>query len=409
MNEKLNIQDLVNLLAKEHNIDKKNAEAFVREFFLLIEQTLDSDNYVKIKGLGTFKLIEVSSRESVSVNTGERFKIEGYTKLSFTPDPSLRDLINKPFAHFETVVLNENTVLENTAVGDSDEDVEKQEEVVDSLVEKAPIEETALEDNLVEEENSSIESYVVEEVATETDETDHKKVENEIQPETPAIVEEVGNDVQPKAPDVVAEDREVLVKETIARELAAFEEVATPVVSTNKEVKPEQNDKKEDKSSIGYLIAIVVVALLLCGGALIYMYYPEIFSSDAEIEMESTETVTLSAIPLDTTKVDTVKPIAPKKQEVTAIVKEPAKVENEVVNSSRASDPVKPDSVNYIITGTKTMYTIKEGETLTRVSLRFYGTKDLWPYIVKHNKDVIRDPNNVPFGTTLKIPELTKK
>ena len=72
------------------------------------------------------------------------------------------------------------------------------------------------------------------------------------------------------------------------------------------------------------------------------------------------------------------------------------------------SIPVKPDSVNYTITGTKATYTIKEGETLTRVSLRFYGTKDLWPYIVKHNRGVIKNPNNVPYGTVLKIPELVK-
>jgi len=67
------------------------------------------------------------------------------------------------------------------------------------------------------------------------------------------------------------------------------------------------------------------------------------------------------------------------------------------------------DSASYKITGTKTKYTIKEGETLTRVSLRFYGTKAMWPYIVKHNPKVIKNPNNVPYGTTIEIPELTKE
>ena len=78
-------------------------------------------------------------------------------------------------------------------------------------------------------------------------------------------------------------------------------------------------------------------------------------------------------------------------------------------STKTVSIPIKPDSVNYTITGTKATYTIKEGETLTRVSLRFYGTKDLWPYIVKHNREVIKNPNNVPYGTVLKIPELVKK
>lgn len=66
------------------------------------------------------------------------------------------------------------------------------------------------------------------------------------------------------------------------------------------------------------------------------------------------------------------------------------------------------DSASYKITGTKTKYTIKEGETLTKVSLRFYGTKAMWPYIVKHNPKVIKNPDNVPYGTTIEIPELTK-
>ena len=122
MNEKLTIQDLVELLVNRHEVSQEDADVFVREFFLLIEQALDADQYVKIKGLGTFKLIGVNSRESVNVNTGERIKIEGHTKISFTPDPSLRDIINRPFSHFETVVLNENTVLEDTPIEELEEE-----------------------------------------------------------------------------------------------------------------------------------------------------------------------------------------------------------------------------------------------------------------------------------------------
>ena len=75
--------------------------------FSLDRTSLENEKTVKIKGLGTFKLVDVDSRESVNVNTGERFQIKGHTKVSFTPDTNLRDTINKPFAHFETVVLNE--------------------------------------------------------------------------------------------------------------------------------------------------------------------------------------------------------------------------------------------------------------------------------------------------------------
>ena len=131
MNERLTIQNLIEMLAERHDMDKQDAESFVKEFFQLIEEALETDKYVKVKGLGTFKLINVESRESVSINTGERFRIQGHTKISFTPEPALKDLINKPFSHFETVVLNDNTVLEDTQVdGQSEEEV-----VVEELVE----------------------------------------------------------------------------------------------------------------------------------------------------------------------------------------------------------------------------------------------------------------------------------
>ena len=131
MNEKLNIQNLIELLAEKHGMDKTDAESFVKEFFQLIEESLESDKYVKIKGLGTFKLIDVDSRESVNINTGERFEIQGHTKVSFTPEPTLKDLINKPFSHFETVVLNDETVLEDTPVEDNSEEEEKDENFVE--------------------------------------------------------------------------------------------------------------------------------------------------------------------------------------------------------------------------------------------------------------------------------------
>lgn len=113
MNEKLNIQDLSAWLVSENGLSKEEADKFVKEFFLLIEDALEKEKYVKIKGLGVFKLIEVEPRESVNINTKERFEIPGYTKVSFMPDPALRDIINKPFSHFETVVLNENTVFDD--------------------------------------------------------------------------------------------------------------------------------------------------------------------------------------------------------------------------------------------------------------------------------------------------------
>lgn len=112
MKKKILLQDLANHIAKADSIPVKTAEAFVRAFFSTIEQGLGNDNFVKIKGFGTFKIVAVSERESVNINTGERFQISGHTKVTFTPDASLRDLVNKPFAHFEAVDLNEGTAAE---------------------------------------------------------------------------------------------------------------------------------------------------------------------------------------------------------------------------------------------------------------------------------------------------------
>lgn len=402
MNEKLNIQDLVNILAEKHGMDKKDADVFVREFFVLIEQALDSDKYVKVKGLGTFKLIEVGSRESVNVNTGERFKIEGHTKISFTPDTALRDLINKPFAHFETVVLNENTVLEDTALEENDdENGESEKGVTTSEEPKAIINPEPTNETIV---NKTID----EEVAEKEDIIGSGVVEDQHESlvEIPKIEKLSTEEI------IARELRETEVEKANDAELAKS---SVAVIDTSEKVKAKH--QKEDKTPVAYLIAIIVVVLLLCGGALAYVYYPEMFSfinKEQKTEIEATENVTIQNVSSDAVaeaKVDTVAEVIAKKAEVIVPVKEQKSIVKgaSTANTSQSALPVKPDSVNYTIVGTKALYTIKEGETLTRVSLRFYGTKDLWPYIVKHNRDIIKNPDNVPYGTTLKIPELTKK
>lgn len=109
MEQKISQIELAARMAKRTGFTKQDSENFVRMFFETIREGLLQDKLVKVKGLGTFKLIEVSDRESVNVNTGERIRIEGHTKVTFTPDNALRDQVNRPFAEFETVVLNEST------------------------------------------------------------------------------------------------------------------------------------------------------------------------------------------------------------------------------------------------------------------------------------------------------------
>lgn len=116
------MSEIAAVVGKRRKLASKKVEKFISMMFVVINEGLDADKQVKVKGLGTFKVTSVKSRESVNVNTGERVVIEGHDKVSFTPETVLRDLVNKPFAQFETVVLNENVVFSDTESVDSEQE-----------------------------------------------------------------------------------------------------------------------------------------------------------------------------------------------------------------------------------------------------------------------------------------------
>lgn len=120
INEKVTLQNLIEIFAKENRLSKEWGDSFVKTFFDLIKEGLEQDRIVKIKGFGTFKIVDIEPRESVNVNTGERFQIAGHSKVSFAPDAILKDVINQPFADFETVILNEGVSFDEKALADSD-------------------------------------------------------------------------------------------------------------------------------------------------------------------------------------------------------------------------------------------------------------------------------------------------
>lgn len=103
-----NISSLAHQLADKHLMGEKAAEGFIKSFFSVLMDGLHQDKAVKVRGLGTFKVTRVAPRESVDVNTGERIVIEGRDKITFTPDATLRDWVNRPFAQFETVTVNDD-------------------------------------------------------------------------------------------------------------------------------------------------------------------------------------------------------------------------------------------------------------------------------------------------------------
>lgn len=386
MNEKVNIQNLIELLVEKHRITPKEAEEFVKTFFAVIEEGLEQDKYVKIKGLGTFKLIGVESRGSIDVNTGERIEIQGHTKVSFTPDSALKELINRPFGHFETVILNENTVLEDTPIEKAGED---------------ELEDVSIGQNVADE------SDTISEIPSE--------------PASPLIESVIATEKVAKEEDAdeqQEEEGEISTTEETLKNSQQKEDTDEGVL--------QQTDIKENKDNgLKWFMIALACVLLACAGIVFYLYYPDL--QEESIPVSSEEEYTYPTVTMglqqDSIQEDSLKrtedtlripqpttaeenPVSRQQVEKKVVPEEPQKV---VKKTTVKSQPVNPDSVNYEIVGTETTYTVKEGETLTRISLRFYGTKALWPYIVKHNADVLKNPNNVTSGTTLKIPKLIKK
>lgn len=456
MNDKLNIQNLIDSLAEKHGIDKKVADGFVKGFFSLIEEGLEKDRYVKIKGLGTFKLIDVESRESINVNTGERFEIQGHTKISFTPDSSLKEVINRPFAHFETVPLNENTVfedmpminedveeespdqpesanedrLEQSADADADEMQEPAKEI-ESMTEPDGMSDSTA-GHLTEPTEPATGSTEIDETVTaqetaepavESDEFDGPAQETEMSSESAADTKEAGT-------DGLTMEMEKERTDDDAEKAQPTEGTSEAEPASLQRESSKQPDAFSSSISMKHLVYILLLFMLLCGGVVLYLYFPDLFANKDLAENDAVEivnetlavgkneleenTVTDSIAVTDRAPAvapDTIQP-QPVRQKTETAPKSAVKSEkghSSAVKEEKPTVPFVTDSVSYTIVGTQTNYTIKEGETLTRVALRFYGTKSLWPYLVKHNPNVIKNPNNVPYGTTIKIPKLVKK
>ena len=177
MREKINLQELTALLSDKAGITKKEADAFLREFFGLMTESLIEDKIVKIRDLGTFKLTNVEARESVDVRTGERFLISAHSKVSFNPDNTLSELINKPYEHLKPELIEEGVPVDVPVDDVSDKplennpienDIESKEEDIESK------EEEEFDDNFPEEKKHVIEDY--DELADETIQKKRKKI-----------------------------------------------------------------------------------------------------------------------------------------------------------------------------------------------------------------------------------------
>ena len=392
MNEKITLQDLVELLSEKNDMTKKNADAFLRCMFDLIEEALTNEKYVKIKGLGTFKLTEVDSRESMNVNTGERIEIQGHTKISFTPDTTMKELINKPFSHFETVILNDGVELEDTPFDIEPKVEEMADEMVEKIIEEPQVEVEPVVEVKVEVAEEPVVSPVVDEPipveeVLEAVEEEPKEIEAVVD-EEPEVSEPVDIEEKP----VVVEEKVEPIEEEISEEVSIPEEK----VEEKPEIFVPEAPRAENKTTFKVLIGIIVVLLLIILFGVYWIFFRQ---EKVDTNWEYTAPVKETASVVQVEEQQAVK-------EDTLLVSEDTMVVQPVQEEQTM---VLPEDVVYEITGTITTLTLEPGQTLVKLALKYYGSKNFWPYIVQHNPDVIKDADRVPKGATIKIPKLEPK
>lgn len=237
---KISLSDLAQRLAEKSGISLQDAELFIRKMFDVANEGLQSDKLVKMKWLGTFKVMAVKDRESVDVNTGERIIIEGRDKISFTPDNILKEIVNKPFAQFETVVVNDGV------------DFDEIDRKFENAEEDGPVSDSTLE-CVSDSENSSVESFVEQDSSATSGVIDFLDEENAapVSDEMIVIGERLSQENVAEPEEKKPEGLEPAATEPAATEPAVFKpavsepvesESATSELETKESEVPAQNE-----------------------------------------------------------------------------------------------------------------------------------------------------------------------
>ena len=391
---KISLIELAAVLSKRYGVNKKDATGFVTQMFDIIQQSLEQDKLVKIKGLGTFKIIDVDDRESVNVNTGERVLIEGHPKITFVPDALMKELVNKPFSQFETVVLNDGVDFEDAA---SEPSVAEPE-----IVETEPV--------VLESESEPAAMPLVD-------------FEPEPEPELIPVSEPEAAPKSEPAPKPEAAPEPAMEAEP--------DQEADPETETEEESES-QEEEYEEEASDGkkWWLALLALLIGLAGGYILGNYFP--FSTTQTPQQEVVKPVVpdsaLIATKAAVDSIDSVTVAEPEVEEVKAEapkVAEP-KVETPKTEAPKAEAPkaAEPDkkAVDQLdqyqkkdsrvrtgawrIVGTAQVVKVKEGETLSRISRRYLGP-DMECYIEVYNNITASTP--LKAGQEIKIPQLKHK
>jgi len=442
------IQLITSALAKQHNLSVADAAGFIDAFFDIISSELKNGNQVKIKGLGTFKVQAVKPRESVNVNTGERVLIEGHDKISFTPDTVMKELVNKPFSQFETVVINDGIdteELERIPAEDSSDEVKSE------LVDDATTKNTSEEKLLVEEERTEVEDTkdetnnissvkggaeieaednlneknlpidVIEEPTTEENEAifDLEEKPSNLE-EKKEEKQEVAKEVDSKVDSIVESKVDAIVEPKDEEETIEVEVKSVQSVSNTSEEREESSnenniDKKElpnsfepthilddedtdvESSENGILkkVALVAFIVIICLGIFLWARMSSTNSKKKTKEVaeqvntsEDHSSLGTQTVPADTTS-------------VTKVHKTPEKKETAKVDSFMAlnSDPrIRYGAYNII--GIDRIVVLKKGETMEKYSRKTLGA-DMVGYF-----QVLNGRKTMQTGDTMKVPKV---
>ena len=263
---KYTIQQLAEILVKKNGLNEKEAQDFVVAIFEIVKEGLEQDKLVKIKGFGTFKIIDIDPRASINVNTGERVLIEGHQKITFTPDAVMKEMVNRPFSQFETVILNDGVDLSeidrtynfepdnNTGVEESETEQDTQETQDNTQDTQDTQAEVSTEKTTIVEEP---EPTIVE----TTEEPEPTIVETTEEPE-PTIVETTE---EPEPPTITSE--EVPAREAVADGLCDQEEEDDDDDDDTASPDVFDDDSETSGSYWKWVVAAVVCLILMAAAA----------------------------------------------------------------------------------------------------------------------------------------------
>ena len=411
MNNRITFPELVEQVAQCANTSKRMSELFLKELFATISQSLINGESVKVKGIGSFKLTEVSPRKSVNVNTGEEINIPGHKKLSFAPDKDLAQAVNQPFSHFETVILEDGVTDEQLAQIDAYEAETPQAPDAElPPAPEAPAADTDTEvpppfvpaDTLPEPE------FVAIEEATEAEEAPAAEAEAE---EAPAAEAEAEAE---EAPATEAEADEAPAVEEEPEVPVAAEEMESMV---SDELSEDRLEQEKDKRRItrrslfeGFIVGVITTLIVTLFSYRLYLMKctDQADKPTQEETLAQAPTADSVATPAETTpaKVDSAQLLAEQKAAEEAQKAEEAKKKEEEAKKKAEAEAEKQQAAPKGVNASQD--TVRIGTTLFKLSKKHYGSDKFWVYIYEENKAKYPNPNSIPVGAVLRIPALSK-